>query len=128
MAETRGTPTEIHITRSESLDPAVYRERKAEAERLGRTLVVVDDKDAPPSANDGPPQPSPVKFILDPDSGIGWVNSQFRDQYGIARTKEYAEENGANDMRTFRSTRDLPDHLQQAHVQHVLDKTNLLNG
>lgn len=124
----RGTATELHISKSDSRDPQKYQAMKALAARQGRTLRVVDDPSPLPTANDGPPQASVVHSLGDADAGILYINSAVRDRVGVARVKEIAIEKGFKEARTFRSARDLPDHLQQPHQQALVDKENLIDG
>jgi hypothetical protein len=124
----KGTPSTIVITRSESLDPAEYRRLREIADKQGKTLQIVDD--GPPSANDGPPQASPVRYVGDEEAGTLYINAAIRDRVGVLRVQEIAREKGFKEARTFRSTRDLPDHLQRQHQQTLLDRKpgTLLDG
>lgn len=126
----RGTATELHISRSDSHDPQKYQAMKALAARQGRTLRVVDDAAAPPSANDGPPAASRVKYIEDRESGTLYVNVAVRDKPGVGPLgiRNIAAHYGLQRAEPFRSARDLPAHLQQAHQQALVDGEGLIDG
>ncbi|QIQ87963.1 hypothetical protein [Erythrobacter sp.] len=118
----KGTATELFITRSASRDPQVYARMKEVAAEQGKTLRIVDDQ--PAAAHSGPPPASPVHSLGDDDAGVLYVNAAVRDRVGVARIKEIARERGYKEARTFRSARDLPDNMQQAHQQALLDSKN----
>lgn len=122
----RGTATELFITASESRDPARYREMREAAEKSGERLRIVDDGDT----IKGPPQASPVRYVGDKEAGTLYINAAIRDRVGVQRVQEIAREQGYKEARTFRSTRDLPDHLQRQHQQTLLDREpgSLLEG
>lgn len=120
----KGTATELFMTRSASRDPSEYQRMRLLAAEQGKALRIVDDE--PAAAHDGPPTTSPVHSIGDADAGILYINSEVRDRVGVARVKEIAVEKGFKEARTFRSARDLPDHLQQPHMQAVVDGENLI--
>lgn len=114
----RGNDTELYLSQSDARDPARYREMRDLAEKQGKRLRIVEDS----AANDGPPQASPVRYVGDQEAGTLYINSAIRDRVGTMRVQEIAREKGFKEARTFRSTRDLPDHLQQAHQQALVDR------
>lgn len=116
-------PREVTLDRAAARSGQAYREAKAEAERLGVPLRIVD-------ANAPAQQPgrrsSPVKYVKDSDSGVLYVNADMISRHGQARCREIAAEQGASKMMAFRSVDDLPQPMQQAHAQAMADRSNLL--
>ena len=113
---------EVRLSRAEARSGQAYREAKAQAEKLGVPLRIVDDN--------APAQPgrrsSPVKYVKDADAGVLYVNADMISRHGQARCREIAAEQGASAMRAFRSVEDLPMPMQQAHAQAMADRSNLL--
>lgn len=115
-------PREVTLSREAARSGQAYREAKAEAEKLGIPLRIVDEN--------APAQPgkrsSPVKYVKDADAGVLYVNADMIQRHGQARCREIAAEQGASTVRAFRSIEDLPKPMQQAHAQAMADRDNLL--
>lgn len=115
-------PREVTLSREAARSGEAYREAKAEAEKLGVPLRIVDEN--------APAQPgkrsSPVKYVKDADAGVLYVNADMIQRHGQARCREIAAEQGASTVRAFRSIEDLPKPMQQAHAQAMADRDNLL--
>lgn len=114
---------EVRITREQARSGQAYREARAQAEKLGVTLRVVDEN--APAQQQGK-RSSPVKYVKDSDAGVLYVNAEMISRHGQARCREIAAEQGAATMRAFRSIEDLPKPMQQAHAQAMADRSNLL--
>lgn len=116
---------EVRISREQARSGQAYREAKAQAEKLGIPLRIVDDH--APAQQQGK-RSSPVKYVKDADAGVLYVNADMISRHGQARCREIAAEQGASTMRAFRSVEDLPTPMQQAHAQAMVDRSNLLGG
>lgn len=116
------THGELRVTREQARSGQAYRDAKAQAEKLGIPLRIVDD--AAPAQTGR--RSSPVKSVKDADAGILYVNADMIKRHGQARCREIAIEQGATAMRAFRSVEDLPRSMQQAHAQAIADRSNLL--
>lgn len=120
---THVTHGEVRLSREQARNGQSYRDAKAQAEKLGVPLRIVDDH-AP--AQQSGRRSSPVKLVTDADAGICYMNAEMVSRYGQARCREIAAEHGAKTMRAFRSIEDLPAAMQQAHAQAIADRANLL--
>jgi hypothetical protein len=116
-------PREVTLSREAARSGAAYREAKAEAERLGVPLRIVDAN--APAQQQGK-RSSPVKFVKDSDAGVLYVNADMIQRHGQERCRQIAAEQGATKMMAFRSIEDLPQPMQQAHAQAMADRSNLL--
>lgn len=110
----RGTETELHISKTDMLDPMKYRAMKELAARQGRTLRVVDE--------DGEEKKvSPVKFVDDPDRGLLYANRRMMQEIGIARLNQIAAERNRQ-LQFYGSVDDLPEYLHQKHFELATGK------
>lgn len=116
-------PREVTLSREAARSGEAYREAKAQAEKLGVPLRIVDEN--APAQQPGR-RSSPVKLVTDADAGVCYVNAEMIARYGQARCRQIAAEQGATAMRAFRSIEDLPQPMQQAHAQAMADRSNLL--
>ncbi|APL95490.1 hypothetical protein [Sphingobium indicum] len=116
---------EIRLSREQARSGQAYREAKAQAEKLGVPLRIVDEHAPAPQQGR---RSSPVKYVKDADAGVLYVNADMISRHGQARCRQIAAEQGASTVRAFRSVEDLPAPMQQAHAQAMADRSNLLGG
>lgn len=117
-------PKEVTLDRAAARSGQAYREAKAEAERLGVPLRIVDTN--APAQQPGR-RSSPVGLIHDEVGGILHANIRLVERHGQQRMRQLAAEKGAS-LRAFRDVSELPDEIAARHAEIIAsgDRSNLL--
>jgi hypothetical protein len=101
---------EVRITRTEARDTAIYREKRADAQRRGVPLRIIDDTENRTSERVG----SSISMFDDPLRGVTYANSKLVREIGIVRLKQIARAKG-HALQYFSAREDLPDHAWSLH-------------
>jgi len=117
-------PREVTLDRTAARSGQAYREAKAEAERLGVPLRIVDTQ--APAQQPGR-RSSPVGLIHDEVGGVLHANIRLVEKHGQQRMRQLAAEKGAS-LRAFRDVNELPGEIAARHAEIIAsgDRSNLL--